>query len=140
MAEYNEPGGSFDRRKEVGEDCTLEFPQGNPIPVTNVSFSEEAETSEVQYTNGWHQNIAVTGVSYSGSFEIAGNANEERNDAWEEQGNTAIPSHVSNMSINDGTDTWTFTNVVVESHEKDIPADDRVTHSFDFMAEKLITE
>jgi len=138
MVFYNE-GGSNTRRKEVGENCRLEIAGADgEVAVTNVSFSEEANTSEVQYSDGFSQNIAVTGVAYSGSFEIPGNANVERDLGWDGGSGeaTTLPQHVSSMSIIDGEgDEYTFTNVLFNSHSKDIPSDDRTTQSFDFMAE-----
>jgi hypothetical protein len=127
--------------KEVGPNCVIEVPSGSEIPVSNVSFSEEAETSEVQYTTGFNKDIAVTGVTYSGSFEIPGNANNVRNEGWNEASSDAtnLPQHVNNLVIKDGDKTYTFVDVLLNSHSKDIPSDDRTTQSFDFMAQRLYT-
>jgi len=140
MVNYNE-GGSNTRRKEVGENCTLFLPEGTEVAVSNVSFSEEANTSEVQYTDSFAQSIAVTGVTYSGSFTIPGNANIERDQGWN-QGNgtpgTTLPQYISTMTIVDGEGrSYSFSNVLLNSHSKDIPSDDRTEQSFDFMAEKM---
>lgn len=131
-----------DNRKETGVDVTLEIPGGNEVPVTNVSFSEEAETSEVQFNNSYAQDIAVTGVTYSGSFEIAGRDNSLRDALWEDSPtgdvSTQVPSYIGSMSIIDGEGTaYTFENVLITSHSKDAPADDRTTESYDFTAERL---
>ena len=130
------------RRKEVGENCTLELPGvSGETPVTNVSFTEEANTSEVQYSDSFSQSIAVTGVTYSGSFEIPGNADEERSIGWDDGSGeeTTLPTYNStNMVIVDGQgNRYEFENVLFNSHNKDIPSDDRTTQSFDFMAEGL---
>jgi len=132
---------TIDDSKEVGPNCKLEIPSGTELPVTNVSFSEEAETSEVQYTTGFNKDIAVTGVTYSGSFEVSGNANGTRGEGWTEAGSsgTNLPKHVSNLVIKDGNKTYTFVDVLLNSHSKDIPSDDRTTQSFDFMAQRLHT-
>jgi len=139
--EYN------DQKKETGVDVRLEIPGiAGEIPVTNVSYSEEAETSEVQFNNSYSQNIAVTGVSYSGSFEVAGRNNELQEAVWDdstasESLNTNLPAHLSSLTIIDGSGkAYVFTNVLVTSHSKDAPADDRSTESYDFSAEKLVTE
>jgi hypothetical protein len=138
MVNYNE-GGSNSDRKEVGENCTLFLPNGQ-TPVSDVSFSEEANTSEVQYTDSFAQSIAVTGVTYSGSFTIPGNANLERQDGWTDgDGSTpTLPKYVDNMTIQDSNRDYVFSAVMLNSHSKDITADDRTEQSFDFMAEKLI--
>ena len=141
MVNYNE-GGSDTRRKEVGENCTLFLPEGTDgTPVSNVSFSEEANTSEVQYTDSFAQSIAVTGVTYSGSFTIPGNANVERDRGWDNgdgDTGTTLPQHISTMTIQDGDGrNYSFSNVLLNSHSKDIPSDDRTEQSFDFMAETM---
>ena len=131
---------NIDDSKEVGPNCSMELPSGE-VPVTNVSFSEEAETSEVQYTTGFNKDIAVTGVTYTGSFEVSGNANSQRGEGWTEAGSSAtnLPKHVNNLVIKDGNKTYTFVDVLLNSHSKDIPSDDRTTQSFDFMAQRLHT-
>lgn len=132
-----------DSKKETGVDVTLEIPgERGEVPVTNVSFSEEADTSEVQFNTSYAQDIAVTGVSYSGSFEVAGRDNSLRDALWdgnpETSDDTALPTYLSSMSIIDGGGrAYTFTNVLVTSHSKDSPADDRTTESYDFQAERL---
>lgn len=138
--EYN------DQKKETGVDVTLQIAGGDEVPVTNVSFSEEAETSEVQFNNSYSQDIAVTGVTYSGSFEIAGRNNSLRDTLWgaesaNEDLNTTLPSYLSNITIVDGEgQAYVFSNVLITSHSKDAPSDDRTTESYDFTAEKLIVE
>jgi hypothetical protein len=138
--EYN------DQKKETGVDVDLELPGGDTIPVTNVSFSEEAETSEVQFNNSYSQDLAVTGVSYSGSFEVAGRNNSLRSTLWggsagNEDLDTVLPTYLGSMTVVDGAGTaYVFTNVLITSHSKDAPADDRTTESYDFSAEKLVIE
>ena len=138
--EYN------DAKKETGVDVTLELPGGDVVPVTNVSFSEEAETSEVQFNNSYSQDIAVTGVTYSGSFEIAGRNNSLRDTVWgetttNEDLNTSLPTYLSSITIIDGDgQAYVFTNVLITSHSKDAPSDDRTTESYDFSAERLVVE
>lgn len=144
MVNFNEGfSGQARSRKETGVDCVLELPANNDVPITNVSFSEEANTSEVQYNTGFHQDIAVTGVSYSGSFEFSGSNEEVREAAWdlgqnEEQ--TTLPSYISTMTIRAEDGSWSaqFDNVLLNSRSKDIPSDDRTTDSYDFMAEKMV--
>ena len=138
--EYNESGsGNVAPKKEVGGDCTLFLPEDTEVAVTNVSFTEEANTSEVQFTDSFAQSIAVTGVTYSGSFEVSGNANTLRDATWDNGAeDTTLPKYVATMTIRDsqGRD-YDFSNVLINSHNKDIPSDDRTSQSFDFMAEKV---
>lgn len=144
---YNEnttTRGNLSDEKEVGANYQLELPGVSPVPVENVSFSEEANTSEVQYTGSFAQSIAVTGVTYSGSFDIPGNADDIRLEGWDDgssnEDNTTLPKHVDNLVIkrdDESSNVYTFENVLLNSHSKDIPSDDRTSQSFDFMAEKL---
>ena len=140
--EYNQLSEN-NGEKEVGANCELQIDTGVEVPVENVSFSEEANTSEVQYTDSFSQSIAVTGVSYSGSFDIPGNANDQRDYGWDQgtDADTTLPKHIGTMSIVDGEGrSYTFTNVLLNSHSKDIPSDDLTSQSFDFMAERMIVE
>lgn len=143
MVEFNEGfSGDARARKEVGAECVLEVPDGSERPVTNVSFSEDADTSEVQFNTGFHQDIAVTGVSYSGSFELAGRNESVRDAAWGDGTNaeqTTLPEYISTMTIRAEDSSWaaTFSNVLLNSRSKDMPADDRTSDSYDFMAEKM---
>lgn len=144
MVQFNEGfTGDARARKEVGVRCVLELPANNNVPITNVSFSEEANTSEVQMNTGFHQDIAVTGVSYSGSFELAGSNEDVRDAAWSQGNNeeqTTLPEYISTMTIRAEDNAWaaTFDNVLLNSRSKDIPSDDRTTDSYDFMAEKMV--
>jgi hypothetical protein len=147
MAFYNDPNddGTPLPKKEVGENCTLFLPQGNGngVSVSNVSFDEEANTSEVQYTDAFTQSIAVTGVTYGGSFEIPGNANDAWDKAWVDDADAGhtLPKHIGTMTIQDSQGReWNFTNVLINSHSKDIPSDDRTSQSFDFMAQTVTTK
>lgn len=142
-----------DSKKETGVDVTLQVPSGpSGVPVTNVSFSEEADTSAVQFNNSYTQDIAVTGVSYSGSFEVTGRNQELRQAVWgtgtgpgdspaaleSETQATTLPTYLTSITIIEGDGTsYTFRNVLVTSRSKDAPADDRTSDSYDFEAEKL---
>lgn len=133
--------------KEVGANYTIELNDGTTLRCESFSFSEEAETSEVSYNSTFAQNIAVTGVTYSGSFDIPGNADNIRTVGWDDGGDnsdsTTLPNHVSSLTVRsdaDGANTYSFSNVMLNSHSKDVPSDDRTSQSFDFMAEKLIVE
>lgn len=130
---------NLDDSKEVGPNCSLELPGiSGEIPVTNVSFSEEADTDEVQYTTGFNKDITVTGVSYSGSFDIDGNANNVRDEGWSnaDSDGYSLPKHVPNLVITDSNRTYTFVDVMINSHSKDIPSDGRTSQSFDFVAQR----
>lgn len=143
MVHFNDGfSGDARERKEVGVNCVLELTNNDEVPITNVSFSEEAETSEVQFNTGFNQDIAVTGVSYSGSFEMSGRNEDVRATAWTREGDdspTSLPRYIDTMTIRHEDGKWSaqFDNVVLNSRSKDMPSDDRTSDSYDFMAERL---
>lgn len=129
-----------EKTKEIGQNCSVQFTGGVEVAAENASFSEEAETSEVQYNDSFGRSLAVTGVTYSGSFEVPGNASLERDEGWDAGGGgTTLPKHISTFTItdNDGGREYNFNDAMITSHEKDIPGDDRTSHSFDFEAQTL---
>lgn len=149
MSNYNDSGTDTDR-KEVGQDVKLQI-DGNEYPITNVNIDEEADTSETQLISDSlpQKDIAVTGLSYSGSFEVAGGPeslstgvnNTPREDVFAENdtgGTTSSqPLRVSSITITDQDKQYNLFTVVITSTSKDMPADDRTTRSFDFTAEDL---
>lgn len=140
--DFNESNENAVDSKEIGQDCSIDVPGLSNLPAENVSFSEEAETSEVQYNDGFGRSLAVTGVTYSGSFDIPGNAKLERENVWGNgrfgSGSTTLPKHLSTLAIEDQEKLYSFKDVMVSSHSKDIPGDDRTSHSFDFEAQELV--
>lgn len=142
MVQYNE-GGSDSDRKEVGQDIELQI-DGNSYPITSVNIDEEADTSETQTIDNDlpTKDIAVTGLTYSGSFEMAGNSADPRSVMWRDNGTNGSslsePLRVSSMTIIDSKREYNLSTVVIESTSKDMPADDRATRSFDFSAERLV--
>jgi hypothetical protein len=143
-----------DATKETGVDVRLEIGDGNQVPVTSVSYTEETDLSEVQFNTSYTTDIAVTNVSYSGSFEVAGRNNSLRDKLWanatassgdgiapSETNETTLPRYVTSMTFIDGGGRqYNFQNCIITSHSKDAPADDRVTESYDFTAERLVID
>lgn len=131
-------------QEEIGNDATL-FIAGaqEGVPITSASYSQEADVSEVQFNTSLTQNVTVTGVSYSGSFEHSGANTDLYDQLFTEQSTpiSAIPQKVSSITIRDSQRKYVFKGVVIGSRSKDLPADDRTSVSYDFTAEELtITE
>lgn len=124
--------------KEIGNDAVV-IAAGQEVPVTDVSYTEDADVAETQFNTGLNPDIVVTGVSYSGSFEHAGGNESLRSALYGEstQAGTAVPLEVDQIVVEDGTHKYVFETCIVESRDKDLPADDRTSVTYDFMAETL---
>jgi len=121
-------------KKEVGADgaLTVSGYEGD-VPVTNVSYSLDTDTSDSQYLGNLRQSIAITGVSYSGSFEYDGSNDELREKIRDSDG---LPRVLDQLLVQESKRNVLFKNVIVEGASKDIPGDDRTSMSYDFVAEK----
>lgn len=128
-------------KKEVGKDAQL-CVGGSEFEITSVSYTEEANNANVQFNTSLTQDIVTTGVEYSGSFEHAGNNAALRNALWETEAETgsAIPRWVDMIRVADAHNTYRFKGCLVESRDKDMPADDRTSVTYDFVAEQLSVE
>ena len=133
--------------KEIGNDAVVRIGD-QEVPVTNVSYTEEADIAETQFNTGLNPDIVVTGVSYSGSFEHAGGNESLRSALYgtstprgEDEGDEdgiAVPLEVDQIIVEDGTHKYSFEPCIVESRDKDLPADDRTSVTYDFTAENLV--
>jgi len=128
-------------REEIGNDVEM-FVGGNPepIPLTSASYSEEPNTSNVQFNTSLTQSIVQTGIEYSGSFEHTGSNKELRDAIFGEQTapKSSVVRKIDQLVIIDSETTYTFKGVVVGSRSKDFPADDRTSVTYDFTAEELV--
>lgn len=128
-------------KEEIGNDVSL-FVGGNPepFPVTSASYSEEPQTSSVQYNTSLTMSIVQTGIEYSGSFEHSGSNVELREAIFGEQSNprSSVVRKLDSLVFEDSEQTYTFKGVVIGSRSKDMPADDRTEVTYDFTAEELV--
>jgi hypothetical protein len=140
----------------TGQEAIIKVPNsgGNEIAVTNVSFSIDVNTSDVQTDQGLKPDIVTTGLRYSGSFEYDGAQDAIRDNLFYAAGDDAEvadgffepgePKRVTMTvreerpepgSSNNLPRTWTLENVVVTGMSRDIPSDDVASTSWDFEAE-----
>lgn len=128
-------------KREIGQDCSLNIAssgdRGGDFDITNVSYTLDANTSESQFNDSFHQNIVFTGTSYSGSFEHDGSNKSLQKAIRKDDGTPRDPTVVS-ITIQESGRTVQFTNVIVNSRSKDMPADDRTSESYDFVAEEVL--
>ena len=124
--------------KEIGNDVSLEV-GGEEYPITNASYTEDADVAETQFNTGLNPSIVVTGVTYSGSFEHSGANTDLESEFYSAEGSPEIslPQQIDELTIIDSQYEYKFENVIVESRDKDFPADDRTEVTYDFMAESL---
>jgi len=125
--------------RHTGNDAIISIPDGNDIPVSNVSWDQDVNTTEVQQ-GSLKPSIAITGLRYSGSFEYDGKNENLRGKLWRDDGE---PERVT-MTVKEepsrtgtGGRTFTFTNVMVTGMSRDLPSDDVSSTSWDFVAEDL---
>lgn len=126
--------------RHTGNDAIISIPNGNDIPVSNVSWDQDVNTTEVQHSDSLKPAIAITGLRYSGSFEYDGKNEDLRQQLWQDDGQ---PERVT-MTVREeagegstGSRTFTFSNVIVTGMSRDVPADDVTSTSWDFVAEDL---
>lgn len=133
------------KKDETGHDGTLII-NGDEIAITNASYDgPDADWSETQFNDALHQDIALTGVSYSGSFEFSGSSEALRDALYEEasDGKYDVPVSPSNVEVHieeeteQGTRTVIFRNVGIGTRSRDRPSDDRTSTSYDFVAERM---
>jgi len=131
-------------RNVTGRDASLKIGT-TEVPISNVSFDREVNTTDVQLNDSLKPTHVVTGLRYSGSFEFDGankaleeilfseNADESREaGAPIEQGTLTVKE-----DLEDGDRTYTFKNVIVTTQSADVPSDDVRSTSYDWIAEDL---
>jgi len=124
---------SFEETRAVGGNPT-------PFPITSGSYSEEPQTSNVQFNTSLTMKIVQTGIEYSGSFEHSGSNQELRDAIFTEQAEprSSVVRRLDQLVFRDSESTYTFKGVIIGSRSKDFPADDRTSVTYDFTAEELV--
>lgn len=140
--------------RHTGASSLLKFDSGDgyvEIPVTNVSWTRDHNTNDLQHNGSMKPTITTTGIRFSGSFEYDGQ-NPDLLDAFLQtngQSNGGLHDGRPNrgtLTINeynhDDTDsveqTVTLKNVMPTSFNRDLPSDGSSSTSVDFDAEDMI--
>lgn len=118
-------------RKETGDDGVL-IVAGEEVPFTNCSWDDEIETSSSNFNDEFHQNIAQTSASYSGSFEYDGSNAELRQRVRTDDGR----ARRVRLIVEESERTVRFEEVIL-SLSRDIPGGDRSSASWSFIAERM---
>lgn len=149
MADSTRSNDSLERH--TGADALIKFKANGSykeIPVTNVSWNRDFSTNDLQHSGSLKPTLTTTGVRFEGSFEYDG----QNPDALELVAQNTEDSNVSperptrgTLTIkerdhdNDGNNimTVTFTDVLVMSNNRELPADGSSSTSYDWEAEDM---
>jgi len=138
--------------RHTGAHSLLKFDAGDgngyyEIPVTDVSWTREYNTTDIQHNDDMNPTIATTGIRYNGSFEYQGQnitALEKLIETSSDsniQENRPIRGTLTVKEYNHDDDslvsTVTFKRVIVTNNERSLPSDDVSSSSFDFEAEDM---
>jgi len=139
----------------TGQDATLTFKtdagsadaaKKYEIPISNVSWSRDVGTSNVNNNNGLKATKVLTDIDFSGSFEYSGQNFEALNAfmyATEQGEHESSEPARGTMTIKEqGEDSekylYTFKRVIVTSEGRDVPSDGASSSSFDWEAEDMV--
>jgi hypothetical protein len=141
----------------TGQDSKLKFKFDGKfieIPVTNVSWSRDTQTSTVRHNDSLNPTRTITGVDYSGSFEYTGRNYDAMNklvhgkdvvdgDRVTAQANEPVRATLMVKEFDVEGDgniseySYKFRRCIITSTSRDLPASDNATTSFDWEAEDL---
>lgn len=135
-------------QRATGQDAVLKFKPNDgsekvEVAITNVSWTRDQETTEIQDNQGLSAVIATTGVRFSGSFEYDGRQYDVLTKTFD--GDDPVRATISVREVDDDGDSveayvYTFKHAMVTSQSRDYPADDVASASFDFVAEEMSTK
>jgi len=134
----------------TGQQAILNIGGGDEIPVTNVSWDREVNTTDVQYSDSLKPYHVITGLRYSGSFEYDGMNADLETVLWSDGGGNiedGEPARQDTLTVqedvksveNEGTSsrTVTFANVIVTGKSRDAPSDDVSSTTYNWVAEDV---
>ena len=135
-------------RRVTGQEAVLKWGD-KEVAVTNVSWSREVDTTEVQHNDTLNPKILVTGLRFSGSFEYSGRNFDLQNalihtqntvtkqEGEPQRGTLAVEELSEDEDGNEVRYIYTFEDVVVTDQSRDMPSDDSSTTSWDWSAEDM---
>jgi len=121
------------------------------IKISNVSWSRDVGTSDVQHNGSLKATKALTDIRFSGSFEYDGQApdainalmyglsgSDEHGDFESSQPARGTLTVKEKDPEDSNTYVYTFKEVVVTSQSRDVPSDDVASTTMDWEAEDMI--
>ena len=132
----------YEEEREVGAETVLTVVGSSTVqdvPISNVSYDAEVNTSNFQHNQDLLQANAITGVNYSGSFEHNGANSEVRQAIRDNKGRPIHPKNLT-IKVQEYNRQVRFKRCIVETRSKDIPGDDTTSETYDFIAEQMIID
>jgi hypothetical protein len=150
---------NIQEERQTGDKALLKFNPGGgetfEIQFSNVSWSRDIGTTEVQHNDSLKPTIATTDVRFSGSFEYQGTnfdainkllygVDVQQDDRIVRESSEPVRGTLTvKETVEDGTEvldeyTYIFKGCVVTSNSRDIPSDDVTSTSYDWVAEDLL--
>lgn len=133
-------------KHHTGQQAVLKFPPDLEVPVSNVDWDRDVNTTENQLNDSMKAAIAVTGLRYSGTFEYDGKNDSVRAAMWNDDGDNS-PVRQATMTVKEepspeaGADVVTrkykFDTVVITGESRSIPGDDTSSTTYNWMAEDV---
>lgn len=138
-------------KHHTGQQAVLKFPPDVEVPVSNVDWDRNVNTTENQLNDSLKAAIAITGLRYSGTFEFDGKNDDIRSAMWnDDPTNLDVENHPvvhSTMTVKETpstqadsdvvTRTYKFDTVVITGESRSIPGDDNSSTTYNWMAEDV---
>lgn len=131
----------------TGQQAVLKFPPDLEIPISNVDWDRDVNTSETQLNDELKATIAITGLRYSGTFEYDGKNDDVRAAMWNDEGGDNSPVVHSTMTVKEepspkagsdvNTRTYKFDTVIITGESRSVPGDDTSSTTYNWMAEDV---
>lgn len=133
-------------KHHTGQQAVLKFPPDLEIPVSNVDWDRNVNTSENQLNDDLKAAIAITGLRYEGTFDYDGKNDDVRAAMWNDGTDNSPVVHATmtvredpspQADVDVGTRTYKFDTVVITGESRSIPGDDTSSTTYNWMAEDI---
>ena len=141
--------------RHTGADAIIKFDPGEDtykkFPVTNVDWTRDYDMADIQHNGSLKPTLSTTGIRYDGSFEYEGqNTSALSTFSVTEEGGSIEHDRpvrgtltIREYNHDDNGETVrkiTFERVLITNTNRDLPADDVSSTSFDWEAENMIVK
>ena len=137
--------------RHTGADALIKFDDGEgykEFPVTNVDWTRDYDMADIQHNGSLKPTLSTTGIRYDGSFEYEGqNTSALETFSITDEGGiieqdrpvrgTLTIKEYNHDDNDEEVRTITFERVLITNTNRDLPADDVSSTSFDWEAENM---